>query len=191
MFFQKHYTHALADFDKVVKYENSNASAHYNRGICLSNFKNYKEAKKAFQNAVNLNPKNELYYHTLGNCLRKLKKHKEAILMYEKGKEIKKIKEHKNFLKNEENEKESSFNNKNNDDYKNYCLRKVRTVREKSRPNFNYSINENSLFNHIKEVLKGESAKNLMDKLDFSKAVTMKNKLQMFNKNKIKIYSPK
>ena len=111
--------------------------------------------------------------------------------MQEKGKEIKKINEHKNILENEENEKESSFNIKNNDNNKNYCLRKVRTVREKSRPNFNYSVNESSLVSHIKEVLKGESAKNLMDKLDFTKAVTMKNKLEMFNKNKIKIYSPK
>ena len=97
----------MADFDAVIEYENYNASAHYNRGICLSNFKNFKEAKKAFQNAIKLNPKNDLYYHTLGNCLRKLKKHKEAIQMYEKGKEIKKLNDNNNkfnLLEKEEKE---------------------------------------------------------------------------------------
>ena len=188
----------MADFDKVINYENFNASAHYNRGICLSNFKNYKEAKKAFQIAVKLNPKNELYYHTLGNCLRKLKKHKEAIQMYEKGKEIKKINESvNNILDKEEDKKDDNYNNIINDDKK-YIFRKVKTVRETNKSsnkinhiNVNHSINESGLVNHIKEVLKGESAKNLMNKLDFTKVTTMKNKLEIFNKNKKKIFNKK
>ena len=39
--------HALADFDKVIKYENYNVSAY------LSNFKNYKEPKKEFEMRLN------------------------------------------------------------------------------------------------------------------------------------------
>ena len=42
--------------------------------------------------------------------------------------------------------------------------------------NNSINVNESGLVNHIKEVLKGESAKNLMNKLNFNKAVTMKNK---------------
>ena len=44
------------------------------------------------------------------------------------------------------------------------------------------TINESGLVNHIKEVLKGESVNKLMKKLDFSKAVNMKHKLERFNK---------
>ena len=179
---QKHFTHALHDFEKVIKYDNFNASAHYNKGICLSNFKNYKEAKKAFQIAVNLNPKNELYYHTLGNCLRKLKKHKEAIQMYEKGKELKRL----NDITNEEKEKDSKDNFsvisiRNNDGF----LRRVKTVKETNKDNNDNSnniINESGLVSHIKEVLKGESVNKLVNKLDFTKAVNMKHKLEKFNK---------
>ena len=176
----------MADFDAVIAYENYNASAHYNRGICLSNFKNFKEAKKAFQNAIKLNPKNDLYYHTLGNCLRKLKKHKEAIQMYEKGKEIKKINDNNNkFNLLEKEEKEENEKNTKNTEYigeKKYILRKVKTTKETNKINKENSINESGLVNHIKEVLKGESVNKLMNKLDFTKAVTMKHKLEIFNK---------
>ena len=118
--------------------------------------------------------------------------------MYEKGKEIKKINESvNNILDKEENKKDDNYNNIINDDKK-YIFRKVKTVRETNKSsnkinhiNVNHSINESGLVNHIKEVLKGESAKNLMNKLDFTKVTTMKNKLEIFNKNKKKIFNKK
>ena len=182
----------MADFDKVIYFEKFNASAFYNKGICLSNFKNYREAKKAFQFAVKLNPKNEVYYHTLGNCLRKMKKHKEAIEMYEKGKEIKKNKDNKNIneqdlnINAEEDDLINKINinnlNKINFENKNIIFRKTKTMKEINKCNIENNVNETGLVSHIKEVLKGDSINKLVKKLDFSKAVMMKHKLDKFNK---------
>ena len=119
----------MVDFDKVLKLENNNASAHYNKGICLSNFKKYLEAKKSFQNAVKLNPNNELYYSTLGDCLRKLKKHKEAIEMYDKGKEIKKLKSADKIIINED----KKINSKRN------------FVKNINKKNINKNVNTNKI----------------------------------------------
>ena len=54
--------------------------------------------------------------------------------------------------------------------------------KEINKCNFENTINENGLVSHIKEVLKGDSINKLVKKLDFSKAVTMKHKLDKFNK---------
>ena len=139
-----------------------------------------------------MNPKNEVYYHTLGNCLRKMKKHKEAIEMYEKGKEIKKNKANTNI--NEQN-KNSNFeeddliskiniNNLNqiNLKNKNIIFRRAKTSKEVNKCNVESSINENGLVSHINEVLKGDSINKLVNKLDLNKAVSMKYKLDKFNK---------
>ena len=105
-----------------------------------------------------------------------MKKHKEAIEMYEKGKEIKKSKDNK--IINEQNlneiiEEEDLINkininnlNKINFENKNIIFKRTKTTKE---------IN-------IKEVLKGDSINKLVKKLDFSKAVMMKHKLDKFNK---------
>ena len=136
--------------------------------------------------SVNLNPKNDLYYHTLGNCLRKLKKHKEAIQMYEKGKEIKKLNDIVNNSELEKKiEEDSKINNYNQEEAKNNIYRKTKTFKETNKTNMDKidnNINESGLVSHIKEVLKGKSVKNLINKLDFVKASTMKSKLEIYNK---------
>ena len=121
-----------------------------------------------------------------------MKKHKEAIEMYEKGKEIKKNKVNKNI--NEQN-KNSNFeeddliskiniNNLNqiNLKNKNIIFRRAKTSKEVNKCNVESSINENGLVSHIKEVLKGDSINKLVNKLDLNKAVSMKYKLDKFNK---------
>ena len=112
--------------------------------------------------------------------------------MYEKGKEIKKNKNNKNI--NEQNqisnfEEDDLINkidinnlNKINIQNKNIIYKKSKTSKEINKCNFENTINENGLVSHIKEVLKGDSINKLVKKLDFSKAVTMKHKLDKFNK---------
>ena len=106
--------------------------------------------------------------------------------MYEKGKEIKKLNDNNNkFNLLEKEDKEENEKNNKNTEYigeKKYILRKVKTTKETNKINKENSINESGLVNHIKEVLKGESVHKLMNKLDFTKAVTMKHKLEIFNK---------
>ena len=120
-----------------------------------------------------------------------MKKHKEAIEMYEKEKEI---------IKNKDNEKDKNtqieevtednlinkininYINKINFENKNYKFRKTKTIQETNKCNIENSINENGLVSHIKDVLKGDSINKLVKKLDFSKAVTMRHKLEKFNK---------
>ena len=61
-------------------------------------------------------------------------------------------------------------------------LRKTKTMKEINKCNIENSVNETGLVSHIKEVLKGDSINKLVKKLDFSKAVKMKYKLDKFNK---------
>ena len=55
-------------------------------------------------------------------------------------------------------------------------------MKETHKRNKDNSLNESGLVSHIKEVLKGESVNKLMKKLDFTKAASMKHKLEKFNK---------
>ena len=119
-----------------------------------------------------------------------MKKHKEAIEMYEKGKEIKKNKDNKNNI-NEQNQilgfEENDLINKiniNKIDFENKTIKykKYKSTKEINKCNIENSINEAGLVSHIKEVLKGDSINKLIKKLDLKKAVTMKHKLDKFNK---------
>ncbi len=61
------------------------ASEHYQKGIRLSQIKDWPDAAAEFRQAIELNPKFALAHANLGVAMSQMKKHKEALLQFEEA----------------------------------------------------------------------------------------------------------
>lgn len=82
------YNESIEYYDKILKSDNKNINAYYNKGIALYNLGRYKEAIKCFDKVLELDDKNINAYNNKGNALSKLGKYEESIECYNKALEL-------------------------------------------------------------------------------------------------------
>ena len=86
---QKKYDLAIAGYTNVLKSDEKNYSAYFNRGAARVFVEDYKNALKDIEKAIDLNPDSAEMYYYRGYCEAELFDYKDAIESYSKAIELK------------------------------------------------------------------------------------------------------